>query len=102
MIFKKIGLSVLALLLIATTLFGFIPAQPVKAGTETYNHIIPFTVTDTSGVARTNVPVIIAYDTSGKLVAYGLVNATATNTYVAQLAPEEKQELEDKFVQLFE
>src|SRR3989304_8888743 len=78
---KRIGLSVLVLLLVATTLFGFIPAQ-VKAGTETYNHIIPFTITDTSGVARTNVPVIIAYDTSGKLVAYGLVNASATNTYV--------------------
>ena len=29
-------------------------------------------------------------------------NVSATNTYVAQLAPEEKQELEDKFVQLFE
>ena len=55
---------------------------PAIAGTETYNHIIPFTVTDNSGVARTNLPVIITYDTDGELVAYGLTNATTTDTYV--------------------
>jgi len=61
---------------------GTLPALPVRAGTETYNHIIPFTITDTSGVARTQLPVIITYDVDGRLVAYGLVNATATDTYV--------------------
>lgn len=79
---KRIGLSFFSVLLIATMLLGFMPAQPVRAGTETYNHIIPFTITDTSGVARTQLPVIITYDVNGRLVAYGLTNATTTDTYV--------------------
>jgi len=79
---KRVILYYLSLILVLTTLLGFMPASEVKAGTETYNHIIPFTITDTSGVARTNVPVIITYDVDGKLVASGLTNATATDTYM--------------------
>lgn len=74
------------LLAIIVILFGLVasvlPTHTAEAGTETYNHIIPFTITDTSGTARTNVPVIISYDVNGNLVAYGLLNATATNSYV--------------------
>jgi hypothetical protein len=80
---KRITLYTISLILLLTTLLGFVPAKEVKAVEyDNWNHVIPFTVTDTSGVARTNVPVIITYDTNGKLVAYGLVNATATDTYV--------------------
>jgi len=80
---KRIGLNVLSLLLIVSVLFGLaMPVQPVQAGTETYNHIIPFTITDTSGVDRTNIPVIISFDVDGNLVVYGLTNATCTDTYV--------------------
>ena len=81
MVKRKI-LNVLTLLLIVATLFGVaIPVPVAQAGTETYNHIIPFTVTDNSGFARTNLPVIINFDVSGNLVVYGLTNATCTNTY---------------------
>lgn len=68
------------LLLLSGVFYG----QPdiVSAGTETYNHIIPFTITDTSGGARTNVPVVIEKDIEGQLIAYGLVNSTVTDTYV--------------------
>ncbi len=80
---KRIGIHLLSLLVILTTIVSvFLPVNPALAGTETYNHIIPFTITDTSGVARTNLPVIIAYDVNGKLIAYGLTNATTTDTYV--------------------
>lgn len=80
---KRITLYALSFILLLTTLFGFMPASKVKAvDPDNWNHVIPFTITDTSGVARTNVPVIITYDTDGRLVAYGLVNATATDTYV--------------------
>jgi len=80
---KRKILNVLTLLLIVATLFGVaIPVPVAQAGTETYNHIIPFTITDTSGVARTNVPVIINFDVDGNLVTYGLTNATCTNTYM--------------------
>lgn len=77
---KKILNSILVIAMILT--IAIIPVSHSLAGTETYNHIIPFTITDTSGVARTNVPVIISYDVDGKLVAYGLTNATCTDTYV--------------------
>jgi len=80
---KRKTLNVFTLLLIVATLFGVaIPVPVAHAGTETYNHIIPFTITDTSGVARTNVPVIINFDVDGNLVTYGLTNATCTNTYM--------------------
>ncbi len=77
--------AILNIVLIASILLGVFvvtPPVPAQADTSVYNHIIPFTITDTSGVARTNVPVIITYDVNGKLVAHGLTNATATDTYV--------------------
>lgn len=78
---RKIAYVFLAIGILMGVFTGYTP-QPARATITAYNHIIPFTITDTSGVARTNVPVIITYDVSGKLVAYGLTNATCTDTYV--------------------
>lgn len=72
---------ILIFVLLAGGLF-VIPLKQANADDLTYNHIIPFTITDTSGVARANVPVIITYDVTGKLTDYGLITATATDTRV--------------------
>jgi hypothetical protein len=68
--------------IIATLVTPFAYAEPAQAIVTTYNHVIPFTITDTGGVARTYLPVQITYDVNGRLVAHGLVNATANNTYI--------------------
>ena len=78
----RLLLATLAIISGVSPLFVLSPEKAKADVAPVYNHIIPFTITDTSGVARTNVPVIITYDTTGKLVAYGLTNATCTDTYV--------------------
>lgn len=80
-VIKKFILAITVLSIVVSPFLFIQPAYATVSPTN-WNHVIPFTITDTSGVARTNLPVTITYDVNGRIVVRGLSNATFTNTYM--------------------